>query len=166
MRRSIGVNAAATVLLLCGIAALIAAAGLLEVQFSIHAGQNMRMVRAAALPLLRETIVGIGFIVTSYGTFRLRRWARISVLSLSFGLIGFCAYLGICAHVVFPRYGLPRNVWRTDSALATVLCLFVGLAVTGVWWLVLFTRPSVEAQFAAACVFQSPVSSENTSSLE
>lgn len=147
MKRSIGVTVAAIGLLLYGIGWFVAAVSLPVIIWShtYPAPPMTRLLRGLALPMLRETVVGVGFVVTSYGIFRLRRWARVSVLSLSLGMIGFGAYMWIGTYLILPNRGW--SAYIQNQVLEQFLVFLVILAVPGVWWIALFTRDSVEAQF-------------------
>lgn len=166
MKRSVGVTAAAFVMLLYGIVCFIAAVSLPIIIWS-HTDPRpptVLVLKWTRLAMFRETVVGIGFSITSSGIFRLRPWARISALSLSLGMIGFGAYLWISSYILLPNHGLYAHRSFLDTWLDFALLLFVILAVPGVWWIALFTRASVEAQFAkVASASGPPVGSEDGS---
>lgn len=145
MKRSGGVTAAAVILLVYGLVSLIAAGELPGIMFHLHPGQNV--LRAVALPVFRELVVGVGMIATSYGILKLRRWALLSILSLSVGMIGFGVYLWLAAYLALPNHGVWNRGRPMDSPLSAALEFLLALAAPGVWWLVLFTRPGVKRQF-------------------
>jgi hypothetical protein len=91
-------------------------------------------------------------IVTSIGLFRLRNWARISIIIFSVPLL----LLGVFAGLVSLLMPVPAGV-DTASNPSIILAIRLGMGLfwltmigIGVWWLILFTRTSVRAQFAAA----------------
>jgi hypothetical protein len=86
-------------------------------------------------------------IATSRGLFRLKAWARTSILVFSVLL----AITGLFGAILFP---LLQHSTTPESAGSgfTYLKFGIGgfyavLAGIGVWWFVLFTRPSVRQQF-------------------
>jgi hypothetical protein len=147
-----GVLAAAIVLLLYGILIVVAAVELPLIVLRLHPdpGEHARVIRGVTLPVLRELVVAFGMIATSYGLFRLRRWSRVSILSMSAGMIGFGFYLWIGAYVTLPNHGLTARWPLTDSPLGVIFVFFLALTIPGVWWLGFFLRHEVKAQFAAA----------------
>jgi len=83
---------------------------------------------------------------------RLRNWARISLLVTS-GCLLFFAVTGIMVIFVTVFSDVSPNPQVSKSAIAAVLAVTYGIpAVISIWWLVLFTRPSVVAQFHSAPV--------------
>ena len=91
-------------------------------------------------------------IVTSRGLFRLQAWARISILVFSLLL----AITGICGAVLFPLVQLPAEQASTAHGFTYLKFglggFYAALAGIGVWWFVLFTRPSIRQQFGDAAV--------------
>lgn len=160
MKRSAGVTAAAIAMLLYGLVCFVAAVSL-PVIISTHTYPTppiMWVLKRTARAMSKETVAGIGFVVTSYGIFRLRPWARISALSLSVGMIGFGAYLWLSAYLLLPNHGTYWHRSFGETWLDTTLSIFVALAVPGIWWIALFTRASVAAQFAESVpVFAEPM---------
>jgi hypothetical protein len=147
-KRSIGVTLAAAVVLLYGMAFLITSVDMFRLVFQLHPGQNARMLRAVALPVLRLSAIEVGLFATSWGLFCLRRWARWSILSIATGMVGLGAYAWISTYLGLPNHGMTGKPSLFDSALGLSLVTMLLLVLPGTWWLVLFTRPSVEAQFA------------------
>ncbi|HEV2287419.1 MAG TPA: hypothetical protein VGR81_00540 [Candidatus Acidoferrales bacterium] len=148
MKRSVGVMVAAGVLLLYAIALLAGFVNLVSLAFRLHPGENMRVVRAMTLPVLRILVIGFGFFATSWGIFRLRRWARWSILCIATGMVGSGAYIWIDIYLTLPNHGRTGGPSLFDSPLGLALIGMLFLIVPGTWWLILFTRPSVEALFA------------------
>jgi hypothetical protein len=104
---------------------------------------------------LAEIICGFFFlaacflIATGAGALQLRRWARISLLAfagmmLFFGMIGIFVILFVVLGSDLP--GLPTTKIAVVGALIPVYGIPVVLAG---WWLMLFTRRGVVAQFEA-----------------
>ena len=94
---------------------------------------------------------GIWGIATAIGLFRLKRWARTSVLLFSGVLVFFAAS---SLFVLFLALRIARPTDMPDSVIHGVMIGFSGfyglLLLIGVWWLILFTRASVKAQFQGA----------------
>jgi hypothetical protein len=166
VKRPISIIAAAIVLLLYGIVILMGAVELPRLAFRNHPGETMRIVKGLALPMLRLIIVALGTLVTAYGLLRLRRWARWSILSISTGMVGLGAYFWISVYLTLPNHGRTGGPSPLDTPLGMALIVMLILVVPGTWWLILFTRPSVEAQFTEAprSFPEPPVSSEDASS--
>ncbi len=92
-------------------------------------------------------------IATGIGLFYLRNWARISILiggglSVFFGLIG----IPIAFLTQFPpNPHSPAFPAESMTAVRLILLFVYGIPfVIGVWWLILFNRKSVKAQFSDA----------------
>jgi len=85
---------------------------------------------------------------------RLRNWARISLLVTS-GCLLFFAVTGIMVILVTVFSEVSPDPLVSKSALAAVLAVTYGIpAGISCWWLVLFTRPSVVAQFHSVPVLE------------
>jgi hypothetical protein len=90
-------------------------------------------------------------IATGIGIIYLRKWARISILiwgglSVFFGAIGIpIAYLMLLS----PNPNAPALPVEGMQAVRAILLVIYGIPfVIGVWWLILFNRKAVNAQFA------------------
>lgn len=159
MKRSAGVTVAAVFSLLGSLLNLLL--GFLMILMAIinkstlaagaPGGRAMMIVSSMFL-----TLPGIWGIATSVGLFRLKRWARISILIFAslltfFGLITPLGLLAV-------RFPTPPN---QDPAIFNsvrwgISVFYLCLAVVGVWWLVFFTRPSVKEQFVDAATTITP----------
>jgi hypothetical protein len=88
-------------------------------------------------------------IFTGVGVLRLKNWARISVLVWSGVTAAICAFiLAFLAFIPFPvppNAGTPSNI-ATLVRLSTALVYGLPLAIA-VWWLILFSRKTIAAQF-------------------
>jgi len=79
---------------------------------------------------------------------RLRNWARIALIVIA-GCMLFFGVIGI-GIIIFTIFVSPTDAAVSKSVLATVLAFIYGIPVViALWWLILFTRPSVTAQFQA-----------------
>jgi hypothetical protein len=88
-------------------------------------------------------------IVTGIGLWRLKNWARISIIVFSVLLILMGGFSGLMTLVV-PIPTTPENA--LDPSVVTGIRLGMGgfmlaLAGVGVWWLVFFNRAKVKEQF-------------------
>jgi hypothetical protein len=111
-----------------------------------------------AMPELRivtMAVMAFFFAVTIWGAFsgvgliRLRNWARVSVLVWSGITAPFCV-LTIVFVAILPMPPSPNQAFmRMLVPLFAVLFYGIPLAVA-VWWLILFTRPKIVAQFKPA----------------
>jgi hypothetical protein len=78
---------------------------------------------------------------------RLRNWARISLLIVA-GCFLFFGIVGIAVIFVTLFAAIPTDPLVSKATLATVLAVIYGIPVViALWWLILFTRPAVIAQF-------------------
>jgi hypothetical protein len=89
-------------------------------------------------------------IATGVGLLYLRKWARISILiwggfSVFFGIVGIpIAYFSLSS----PSPSAPDLPAGSMLAVRLILLVFYGIPLLiGVWWLTLFNRKSVKAQF-------------------
>ena len=151
MKRSGGVTAAAVVLIV-GSSLLVLMAGMVGL-----------------LPLLpqpanEQNPFGVGFfyfeavfilavagwgIATAVGILRLRNWARISILVISGIAVAMLLFSGLSMLLIVPMLrrepGMPAGAIAVFAAIELIfLCVPLGIAI---WWLVLFCRRSVRAQF-------------------
>jgi hypothetical protein len=117
-----------------------------------------------AMPGLRvmtAAIMAIFFAITIWGAFsgvgliRLRNWARISVLVWSGIAAPMCA-LAIIFVAFMPMPPSPNPaLLRTMIHVITVL-FYGGPLAIAVWWLILFTRPKIVAQFKPVAMAAGP----------
>src|SRR5216683_363897 len=114
-----------------------------------------------AQPFVRSAMLAtLGFmmclaifgIATGIGLILLRNWARISALIWG----GLCVFFGaIGIPVAFfiplvPPESVPNLSADSMQAVRWILLFFYGLPlIVGIWWLILFNRKTVKAQFAA-----------------
>ena len=157
MKRSIGVTFSAIVSLLGS--ALTLGLGVLVIfllfffaptraNFSGVASAPKAIFVMGALVYILPAIWGI---ITSIGLFCLKNWARISILVFSVILILMGALVGLIM-LLMPLPAAPAGAatQSTMTGIRLVMGAFwFGIAGIGVWWLILFTRPKVKAQFAA-----------------
>ncbi len=109
----------------------------------------------ALVMILAPAIWGI---ITSVGVFRLKEWARISMIVI--GVL--TAFFNGCAAAIILALPLPLPQ-STNMDAAVFSSIRIGIAVfyivlvgIGVWWVVLFTRRSVKAQFASSIPMSAP----------
>src|SRR6266852_639966 len=157
-KRSGSVTAAAVVAILSGGFLLLCFSGaflaVLLVKLPGTASELPPSVRTFGLAtqsfMLALSLFGIA---TGIGLIYLRNWARISVLicggfSVFFGLIG----IPIAFLTQFPANpNSPALPAESMQAVRWILLVIYGIPLLiGVWWLILFNRKSVKAQFAGA----------------
>jgi hypothetical protein len=103
------------------------------------------LMAAASLVYLLPAIWGL---TTAIGLWRLRNWARISVIVFSV-LLSFMGAVTGLVMLVMPFPSVPGS---DPTAMATVRIVMGGFWLTlmgiGIWWLVFFTRAKVAEQFA------------------
>lgn len=170
MKRPFGVVFAAVVLLLGSLLQLLMAAAMAFTGVFLPMQSASSASPAAPMPPWMSTFmyaVGVFFlalavwgIVTTVGLFRLRNWARYSVLVIGGGIavIGLISLLtsGLIFAVPMP---LPPGTDPSQAdimhsvriAIVAVSALFYGLVcATGISWLIYFNLKRVRALFAAA----------------
>jgi hypothetical protein len=116
---------------------------------AIPASPEFSKVLFAALSLI-YILPAIWGIATSIGLFRLKNWARISMIVFSVLLILMAGFSGLISMLI------PTPSSAGTHAPASIMVgvrIFMGvfwlsLLGVGIWWLVLFTRAGVQAQFA------------------
>jgi hypothetical protein len=157
-KRSASVTTAAVVAILCGLFLLLCCS-------VIFLGFLLAKLPGAASefpPAMRYMMLGAqGFMVglslwgvaTGFGLLYLRKWARISILIWG----GLSVFFGVCgipiAYVMLlsPNPNTPTLPVEGMQAIRGVLLVIYGLPfVIGVWWLILFNRKGVQAQFAGS----------------
>jgi hypothetical protein len=93
-------------------------------------------------------------ITTSVGLFRLRNWARISIIVFAallsiwglFGMLMALAMFAMPAPAMPPEARVDPNVIFMVMRLFFIIFAMVQLGI-GIWWLVFFNRASVKQQF-------------------
>ena len=110
------------------------------------------LVRTAALAVTGFTIALSAFgVATGIGLILLRNWARISILiwggfSVFFGVFGIAIALATTLFSPPEVADLPPGTIQGLRLL--LLCIYGAPIIVGGWWLFLFSRENVRAQFA------------------
>lgn len=162
MKRSAGVTAAAVIALLgsaCfGVLCIFELFGALLILR--HGPSNRALPEGGPIPAATALIMGVitnlGFagwgLATGIGLIRLKPWSRISTLvfaSLLAVFTGFGAV--IVSFVPFPQ--VPNASHAFSGAFRTMIELFFAVPFSvSAWWLILFTRKSVAAQFSEPAI--------------
>jgi len=122
--------------------------------------------KASELPPFARNamLAGQGFIVclslfgiaTGIGLIYLRKWARISILIWG-GMSAFFGLIGIPVAFLMPfspTPSAPELPAESMQAVRWILLLIYGMPLLiGIWWLILFNRKSVKAQFEGTTAF-------------
>jgi hypothetical protein len=102
--------------------------------------------------------VAVFGVATGVGILRLKNWARISALAWAALSAGLCSFAVLFSLVVPPP--TPSGE-RTISMFAVRLIVIVFYSIpiaVGIWWLILFNRPRVRAEFSGtASIAQTPI---------
>jgi hypothetical protein len=163
-KRSASVTAAAVVAILSGLFLLLCCS------FAFFAFLLIKVPGTASElpPALRYMMLGTeGFmmglslfgVATGIGLLYLRKWARVSILIWGGLSVFFC---GIGMPFVFlmpfpPSPSTPDLPAASMTAVRLILLLVYGVPlVIGVWWLILFNRKSVKAQFTGSALPADP----------
>jgi len=92
---------------------------------------------------------GVWGLITAFGLYRLRRWARVSLLTFS-GLLVFLSIstlLVLAVQPLAPQPGLSET--EVAEAQQVMAAVYAFAFLLGLWWLWLFTRASIKEQFSA-----------------
>ena len=150
MRRSIGVTISAILVLIGSLLWLaISLLTAIAVAFQpVQAPPSPWIQRSAVAVAGLLTVCSLVGLATSIGLFRLKRWARISLLIFASVL----AYMGGGAAVSMLLFPLGTQQELTPQIASTVrimivLFLFLPTVAIGGWWLYLFNKTAVKAQF-------------------
>ena len=116
-------------------------------------------------PALRPILYGVWIflllcalfiVITGIQVIRLRNWARLSLLVIAGCLLCF-GLLGIVVIFVSIFVSTPSDPRVSQALLASILALIYGIPIAiSLWWLLLFTRRSVTAQFQALAALEAP----------
>jgi hypothetical protein len=157
-QRSAAVTAAATLAIAGSCIALLAWGW-----FSYNLFRTVQAIHARAVSLKRWEILFVfatailppAFAIlglqTGAGLFRLSAWARKSALLWAAFSLALCMYLLVSNP--YEILVIDSDHWSSDLALLKQFlaqAFLIALAPVSIWWLILFTRASVKAQFAPA----------------
>jgi hypothetical protein len=155
-KRSASVTAAAVVAILGSLFLLLCCSvaffGILSLKLTGTTAELPPFVRTAALVTQGFMICLCLFgIATGIGLIYLRNWARISILTWG-GLCVFFGAIGILIGFFALSSPLPNAPALPAEGMAAVRWILVSIyglpLLAGIWWLILFSRKSVKAQFA------------------
>lgn len=131
--------------------------------FSYYLFETVQSFHLKRIPLKNWEILFIGAVAvvppvlailglqTGAGLFRLNAWARKSALCWAGASLLFCAYL-LASHP-YQILVIDSDQWSSELALLKQFfaqALLIALVPVSIWWIFLFTRTSVKAQFANA----------------
>jgi len=129
--------------------------------FSNGLGLSIPLPAATLRPILYVTwiitlLCALFVVVTGIQVMRLRSWARISMLAIA-GCLLFFGLIGIVVMLVSAFVSVPAGPAVPQGLLLTILGVTYGVPTAiSIWWLVLFTRRSVVAQFQALVALEPP----------
>jgi hypothetical protein len=149
MTRPAGVTASAVVAIIGSVLTLLFA-GLMFVAAYVPEAQmppnNRGIVIWAGVAFVLLAALGIW---TALGLFRMRSWARTSILVFA-GIIAALSLLSVVMISVIPFPPMPDapNAPRASTIRWVLVAVYIVPLVIGVWWLVLFNKTSIRAAFA------------------
>jgi len=112
---------------------------------------------AAAAAMLFFLAVAVFGVFTGVGILRLKNWARISAMIWA-ALVAIFGSLSLVFALFVPLPSPPAGPSVPMLAVRVLLFVFYGIPVAiGIWWLILFNRPAVRAQFAGTPPVDQPV---------
>jgi hypothetical protein len=101
---------------------------------------------------------------TVVGLFRLRSWARYSILVI--GLLDFLFFALLCAGTIYVRFTpivvsldahpSPAVPFPVGAILLSLALIYGAIALIGVWWLVYFNLRTVRLAFSGAKIDSLP----------
>ena len=148
MSRPAGVTASAIVAILGSIFALLlavlsVASLFIETTRPQPPNSGQFVIAGAAMPV---ALAGIG-IWTSVGLFRLRSWARTSILVIA----GFLAAVSAFSLLLTMAVPIPPEFsGATEHTFRRMMAVMFGIPLAiAVWWLIQFNTPSTKAAFAS-----------------
>jgi hypothetical protein len=163
-KRSASVTGAAIVATLCGLFILLCC----SVVFLGFLLAKLPGTESEFPPSMRHMMLGsqvfmmglsLWGVATGFGLLYLRKWARISILIWG----GLSVFFGVCGIPIAYLMLLSRNPYAPTlpvegmQAVRGILLVIYGAPfVIGVWWLILFNRKSVQAQFADSALPADP----------
>ena len=101
-------------------------------------------------------LCALSLVVVGIQVIRLRNWARISLLTIA-GLMLLFGLMGIVVVFVTLFVSTPADPRVSQGFLAAILAVIYGIpTAVSIWWLILFTRGSVAAQFQASAALEPP----------
>ena len=148
MSRPVGITASAIVAILGSIFALLMAVMMVASLFiqttQPHPPNSAQFVIASAALFVATAGIGIW---TSVGLFRLRSWARTSILVFG-GFLAACSAFSLLITMAVP---IPRQYSAgTEHIFRLVMAVMFGIPLAiGVWWLIQFNTQSTKAAFAS-----------------
>ncbi|HEY4979470.1 MAG TPA: hypothetical protein VII25_09920 [Candidatus Acidoferrum sp.] len=97
-------------------------------------------------------------VFTGIGLLRLKNWARISALIWA-GVTVFFSSLGVMTILLIPFPAVPTAPNVNMAAVKAFVAAFYALPILiGIWWLILFNKAAIKAQFTGT----TPVASTDT----
>ena len=148
MSRPVGVTASAIVAILGSIFALLFS-GLAVASLFMVAPQSQPPNSAQSLiwvAAMCVALAGIG-IWTSVGLFRLRSWARTSILVFA-SFLGACFFFSLLMIMVMPIP--PGFTAETGHTFRLIVAVIFGVPLAiAIWWLIQFNTQSTKAAFAS-----------------
>lgn len=158
---------ASTSIIIAGISAvLVGLAGALFTVVALIVFSTPRFAQSAPFPAAMRPIL-FGFwiflflcalyiVITGVQVIRLRNWARISLLLIA-GCFLFFGVMGIAVIFVTVYAATPLDPRVSQGLLVSILGIIYGIPTAiSLWWLILFTRRSVVAQFRALAALEPP----------
>jgi hypothetical protein len=158
---------ASTSIIVAGIfAVLVGVIGAFSSLASLILFSTARFTQSAPFPAgMRSVLYGVWIIIllcalfvvfTGIQVMRLRNWARVSMLVIA-GCLLFFGLVGIIVMFVSALVSMPMQPTVPQGLLLAILTVTYGIpAVIAVWWLIIFTRRSVVAQFQAHAALKPP----------
>jgi hypothetical protein len=101
----------------------------------------------ATVVLVVWLAVAVFGITTGVGILRLKNWARISALAWAAISAGLCSIILLFSMIMpLPAPNGPHPISTTTLRMFIILFYSIPVVV-GIWWLILFNRPRVRAEF-------------------
>jgi hypothetical protein len=149
MKRPVGVTASGVVAILGSIFTVLLAVGAIASLFLQTTQPQPPNARSGIIAgaAMFAVLAGLG-IWTSVGLFRLRPWARVSILIFAGFLAAGCIFAFAATMVVPMPATMPAGA---ESNFRRMIAVMFGVPFAiAVWWLIQFNTPSTKAAFASS----------------
>jgi hypothetical protein len=153
--RPAGVTAAGVVCILGSVLLLVTAAGMIAMSFgpaptpppgmTAPPGDFGRLMAGAGLLFGIFAAMGIS---TGVGLFKLRPWARVSILVFAGVMVAICVGAAVMLYSIpFPIQPAGNQAIPMDRIRSVALVVYAVPSLIGIWWLVQFNRAATKAAF-------------------
>jgi hypothetical protein len=149
MSRPAGVTVSAVFLILVSLVTALMGAAMLFVNASVPPITPQPPFVQAIMVITAAVLFGCALwgVLTAVGLFRMRRWARISILVIGALLVIFCG-LSLVMILLLPSFDPSLEaIEGAGRVMGMMIGIYLVPMLLGLWWLVYFNRAAVKAEF-------------------